>query len=366
LTLSKLKEAILNYCKYLIYQKNSNSASFFQDEMKKIVAYARLLRIPGIGGLAIPPVIGAISVGVFDLFNLSLLLIIGAIAALYGFILNDFADVEVDKLSGELRGKPLVSGDISKNTALMICIIFILLTFIFIGILWYGQTLDYLKFGALLSIFLAGLLGSIYNFYGKKIVGSDFLVAISMGFVFLFGALSSGEPTIITWIIFVLTFNNILHMNAIEGGIKDVDHDPKLGVKNIALSSGVKVKGANIFIPVGFKAFGIGIRLFSAFLLFAPFVIYGYDYFTWQLAILAVAILGVLFFSVKLLSIKTFDRIKIRKYIAVQSFLRYSLVPILLISIIGVTNSVILIIFPIAWYIAFTPLLGEKLFRPRM
>jgi len=63
---------------------------------------------------------------------------------------------------------------------------------------------------------------------------------------------------------------------------------------------------------------------------------------------------------------KTFDRNKIRKIIGVQSFLRYSLVPIMLISVIGVNYSIILIVFPILWYIIFTPVLGEKLFKPRM
>jgi hypothetical protein len=63
---------------------------------------------------------------------------------------------------------------------------------------------------------------------------------------------------------------------------------------------------------------------------------------------------------------KIFDRSKIRKIIGIQSFLRYSLVPIMLIPIIGTLPSVILIIFPIAWYILFTPLLGEELFKPRM
>jgi 4-hydroxybenzoate polyprenyltransferase len=335
--------------------------------MNKLVAYARLLRIPGIGGLAIPPVIGAISVEVFDFYNLAIVFIIGALAALYGFILNDYADIEVDKLAKDLHGKPLVSGDISTKTALIICIFFILLSFLFVGILWYGQTIDYLKFTALLSLFIAGMLGSTYDFYGKKIVGADFLVAISVAFVFLFGALSFGQPTIITWIIFTLTFNQILHMNAIEGGIKDADHDPQMKVKNIALSMGVKMRGVNITIPNGFKIFSIGIRIFSASLLFLPFILFNYNYYVWQIAILALAILGVLFFSIKLLYIEIFNRNKIRKYIAIQSFLRYSLVPIMLISIVpSILYSAILIIFPIAWYIIFTPMIGEKLLRPRM
>lgn len=334
--------------------------------MKKIVAYARLLRIPGIGGLAIPPVIGALTVGVFDLYQLTLLFMIGALAALYGFILNDYADIEVDKLCKDLKGKPLVSEDISRKTALIICIFFILLTFLLIGILWYNQTIDRFKFGALLSIFLAGTLGSTYNFYGKRFVGSDFLVAISMAFVFLFGALSFGEPTVVTWIIFILTFNNLLHMNAVEGGVKDSDHDPIMGVKNIAISLGIQVKENKILIPNKFKALSLGIRSSSAILLFIPFVFYGYPYYTWQMIILIIAIIGVFLLSIKLISIKEFDRNKIRKYIAGQSFLRYSLVPIMLISIIGLTNSIILIFFPIVWYIIFVPLLGEKMFKPRM
>ncbi|MFW6149461.1 MAG: hypothetical protein ACOC6D_06355, partial [Atribacterota bacterium] len=181
-----------------------------------------------------------------------------------------------------------------------------------------------------------------------------------------FGALSFGRPTMLIWIIFLLTFNQTLHMNAVEGGIKDSDHDFVMGVKNIALGSGVKVEGDKIFIPSHFKAFGMGIRLFSAFLLFTPFVFLGNEYYLWQIVVLALATIGMIYFSLKLLFIKVFDREVIRKYIGLQSFLRYSLVPLMLIPFIGILYSVILIFFPIAWYIIFTPLVGEKLFRPRM
>ena len=334
--------------------------------MNKAVAYAKLLRLPGLGGLAIPPVIGALSVGVFDIYSLLLLFIIGAFASIYGFILNDYVDVELDKLVKELHGKPLVSGAVSRINAIAISVFCIFFAFLFIFILWYGQTFDEYKFAAVLCIFSAGILGSIYNLYGKKIVGSDFLVALSVAFVFLFGALSFGEPTIFTWIIFILTFNNLLHMNAVEGGIKDADHDYIMGVKNIALELGVKVDGKNVFIPLSFKSFGMGIRFFSAFLIFVPFVFYEYDYYLWQIVILAAAALGVILVSAKLLSIKTFDRTTIRRYIALQSFLRYSLVPLLLVRSIGIFPSVLLIAFPILWYILLAPLLGEKLFRPRM
>jgi len=349
-----------------IIRKTQILTTFSINPMNKIIAYAKLLRVPGIGGLATPPIIAALTVGVNDLYSLFFLFVIGAFAGIYGFILNDYADVELDRLVKDLHGKPLVSGDISRKNAVAICVFLILLSFLFIFTLWRGKTIDEYKFAAAVSIFLAGILGSIYDLYGKKIFGSDFLVAISMGLVFLFGAFSFGKPTILTWIIFVLTFNQTLHMNSVEGGIKDSDHDYIRGVNNIALRSGVKVKDDNILIPSKFKAFGMTIRLCSAFLLFSPFILFGYEYSTYQIIILALTTLGMIFFSIKLLSIKKFNRSTIRKYIGLQSFLRYSLVPIMLVSIIGISYSMVLIFLPILWYMIFTPLVGEKLFKPRM
>jgi len=155
-------------------------------------------------------------------------------------------------------------------------------------------------------------------------------------------------------------------MNVVQNGIKDSDHDYKLGVKNIALTLGVKVQETDIVIPRSFQAFGLGLRLFSAVLFFIPFVVFGYEYYLWQLILLGVLVVVYLYFDVKLVTIKTFDRNQIRKIIGLQSFLRYSLVPIMLFSIVGILPSVLLILIPIAWYILVTPILGEKLFKPRM
>jgi len=332
--------------------------------MNKFSAYMKLLRLPGLGGLAIPPVFGAISVGIYDFYNLVLLFAIGCFTAIFGFVLNDYADVELDKLVKELHGKPLVSGTISKKSAVAICIFCVLLTFLFTFILWKGENFDDLKFSAILVLFIAGILGTIYNLYGKKIAGSDFMVALSMAFVFLFGALAFAKPTLLTWIIFWLTFNQTLHMNAVEGGIKDADHDFIMGVKNIALTAGVKVEGKKIFIPWHFKAFGLAIRFSSACLIFIPFI-YGLSYYIWQIILLFLLIALVILIEIRLLWLKEFDRKQIRKLIASAAFARYSIVPIMLISKIGMI-SFFLVALPLLWYIAFTPLTGAKLFQPEM
>jgi len=334
--------------------------------MRKVAAYAKLLRFPGIGALGIIPVIAALAMGISDIYPLSLVFIIGAFASIFGFLINDYVDIELDGFVDELKKKPLVSGEVSKKNALIIAFYLAFTTFFFIGLLWYNQPLDYYKFIALICIILAGILGTFYDVYGKQVVGSDFFVANSVSFIFLFGALSFGQPTMIIWIIFILTFENILYMNVVQNGIKDADHDYKLGMKNIALTLGVEVRENTIVIPHSFQAFGFGLRLFTAALFFVPFVVFGYEYYLWQMVLLVVLIVVYLFLDTKLLRLKTFNRSQIRKLIGIQSFLRYSLVPVMLFSIIGILPAILLIFIPILWYIVFTPFLGEKLFKPRM
>ncbi len=334
--------------------------------MSKVVSYAKLLRVPGIGAFGIIPVIAALAMGASDIYSLSLIFIIGAFASVFGFLINDYVDIELDGFVDELKKKPLVSGDVSKKNALLIAFYLAFTTFFFIALLWYDQPIDSFKFSALICIILAGIFGTFYDVYGKRIVGSDFFVAISVALIFLFGALTYGQPTTIIWIIFILTFENILYMNVVQNGIKDADHDYKLGVKNIARTLGVEVQEKKIVIPRSFQAFGFGLRLFAAVLFFVPFILFGYEYYLWQIILLVLLIIVYLFLDAKLLMLKIYDRSQIRKLIAIQSFLRYSLVPVMLFKIIGILPSVLLIIIPIVWYILFTPFLGEKIFKPRM
>lgn len=335
--------------------------------MKKIVAYAKLLRIPGVAALAIIPVFGALTVGITDLPNLLILSFIGACIGICGFLLNDYVDVDLDKLVKELHGKPLAGGHIDKIHGLSISIFCIIFCYFLISLLFNGKVIDNYRFSALLCITIAAILGSFYNIYGKRFFGSDIILALGVALVFLFGALSFGQPNLITWIVFVLIFNNILHMNAIEGGIKDADHDFMMDTKNFALQTGVKVIKDKLVIPTHFKIFSMGIRFTSVILLFIPFIYFKYPFYNLQIILLVFLTILMLFLSCKLITMKMFDRGKIRKSIGMQSFLRYSLVPIMLMSIIDIWwYSILLIIIPLMWYMAFTPLVGERLFKPRM
>lgn len=330
--------------------------------------YMRLMRIPGAVGIGLPPVFGAISVNIFSFSTLIPLFIIGLLSAIFGFVLNDYIDIDLDKLSKDLSMRSLVKETISKKNAMYIFLMCFSITYAIIFVFFYQNNPSF--FIGLFCIIMAYILAIIYNTFGKKVIGTDFLLALAESLLFLFGALivlTDGTPSILTWIIFILVFNQMLYMNAVEGGLKDADHDYLKNVKNIALFTGVKVtQDKRVLIPISFKAFGMGIRCFSAFLIFVPFVFYGISYEIWQIILLMLFTFLFLSASGAMLNIKQFNRIKLRRLIIFQLFVRYSIVPIMLISIIGTIYAFILIIFPFAWYVFFSILIGEKLFEPQL
>jgi len=332
--------------------------------MRNIISdYARLLRLPGLGGLSTPPIFGAISVGVYDFKSLALLFILGAFSTIYGFILNDVVDVEVDRLSKELYNRPLVKGTISKNIALGICLLCVIGSFSIIFLFFYKDTLAF--YIGILCLIGSCIAGTIYNLYGKRFIGSDLLVALAEGLLVLFGAyivLQDGSINILTWIIAILTFSQMLYMNAIENGLKDSDHDYLKNVKNIALKLGVKVdKDKKLTTPLSFKTLGSGIKFFEAIVVFIPFIYYPNKYELWNLVLLFIFVLLFLALIIRFITLKIFERNKIRKLIFAHALIRYMVVPIMLIPFVGNTIAFILIILPFVWYAIFTNLIVEKL-----
>jgi len=225
-------------------------------------------------------------------------------------------------------------------------------------------------FLGLFFLILTNILIVIYDIYGKKILGSDFIFAAAETLFFLFGAfitLKNGAFFIFTWVGVVLIFTQMLYENAVSGGLKDADHDYFKNVNNLATKFGVKVtQDKKLIIPLRFKAFGIGIHLFSAPFVFIPFLFYEIPYEPWQILLLILFVLLALFLNFIMLSITQFNRRKLRRLIVMHLFVRYSIVPIMLFSIIGYFYMGILILFPLLWYVFFSFIMSEKLFEPKI
>ncbi len=333
--------------------------------MALFTEYLKLVRLPGWGAYCITAVFGALSVGVFAPSKIFLLILIGILATLFGFVLNDYADVATDSLSKEISERPLVKGTIPKSHALYISIVSAVLAYVVI--LW-AMLENYFIFSydALLILFVAAVLTTVYNFYGKKIIGSDLFVALATSLYCIFGArVVSDKISSLTWVITIVTFIQILYMNSVIGGLKDADHDYKLGAKNIAIKLGVKVN-EKLYVPISFKVLGLFLRGCSTFFMFVPLLFFeDFPYYLWQPVIMFLMFVGVIYASVKMLNLKTFNRDKLRKLISIQAFLRYSVVPVMLMAFIGYYLGLFLIIFPFVWFVFFNWLIYGKTVQPK-
>jgi len=74
--------------------------------MKTVSAYAKLLRVPGIGTLGIVPVIAALTVGIYDLYNLTIVFIIGITPAFLLILIPILWYAAFTPLLGEKLLKP--------------------------------------------------------------------------------------------------------------------------------------------------------------------------------------------------------------------------------------------------------------------
>ena len=334
--------------------------------MGKLTEYAKLLTFHQWGVSCLTAVFGALSTGMFNFFTLGIIAIIGVLATVFGAVFNDYMDVEVDKQSEDLKDRPLVKGSIPSINALYITILVTILAYTIIFVGMYSKIFLF-SYKSILALSLAAIFATIYNIYGKKFAGSDILVGLAAALYCLFGALLVSESIgFLTIIIVLIVFIQIFYMNSVIGGLKDADHDYKTNTKNIAYALGVKVKNKDFFIPITFKIFGLSLRLSSAILIFLPFFyLQNFPYEIWQPIIIVIMYIGILYASLKLLSLKIFDRDNIRRLISIQTFLRYIVVPIMLFSFLGYKIALFLILFPFVWYAIFNRIIYGSLLKPK-
>ncbi|MCX6664647.1 MAG: UbiA family prenyltransferase [Euryarchaeota archaeon] len=327
----------------------------------KIKEYAKVIRLKSMG-ISTIAVFGALSVkGSLEIWHFLVLFVIGIFFNILGFVLNDIVDLDLDKRSIELSERPLVKGTVTKFEAKMTS----LMCYIFI----FGLGLFFFRDILPISILvLSVVFGSLYDVWGKRFLGSDFVLSGSIAFFCLFGALTvSHEISAFTIIIVIIIFYHVLFFNIIEGGLKDADNDRKSGVKTTAVYSGVEA-GARMHIPKIFIIFAIVIESISTFFVFLPFVIipavYNFKFWYIQIIILIMFIFLIFLSIIKMFNISYFDRRKVRNIITFQEIKRYIITAVLLMSFAGILWSAVLIVIPIVWHLLFSFIMFHKPFSP--
>ncbi|UCF12657.1 MAG: UbiA family prenyltransferase [Thermoplasmatales archaeon] len=332
------------------------------NKKNRMLEYLRLFRFQTGAATASAPLIGGLVIGQRDIFVLFILLIIGILYHIYVFVLNEYIDVEVDRKSLDLQKKPLVSGSIPRKYAQFIifisCVCACALTIIF-----FPYPIP------ILFLILAIMLGGIYDIFGKKILGSDFILGSGFFFICLFGASTfSNDFTSITYIVCSIYFFHIIFNNAVEGGLKDVYHDHLAGAKTSAIRMGVKVIDGTPTVTKTFMAFSYGIRLIFIGLIFL--LIFQQDPNLWFdryiLEISIVVFLTIILFVTlyKFLHFSTFDRSRLKKLFSTHEITSYFMLLIALSPIFGLWIIVFLFLLVSIWYLVFNIILYGTLLQP--
>jgi 4-hydroxybenzoate polyprenyltransferase len=327
----------------------------------QVLEYIRLFRLQTGAITAVAPIFGyfclaAINDIEFKIVDIFLLFIIGIFMHIFIFVLNEYIDVDIDRLSPDLTEKPLVKGSVSMKGAAAVIIISFVLTYIL-------TIFFFLRFWAIITLTLSFVFGAIYDIYGKKFPGSDFVLALWIFWFCLFGAstLTSDNPFELPTLIYIvagLGFMQIIFNNAVEGGIKDVDHDHLGGAKTLATVMGVKVKRGKLSLSASFKGFTWGLKivhiaLFLTLFLMPDLDLWGFEPFYKSLIIIFILLLIIAIFytTYRFINIGKFDRSKLKRIFSIHEISTYFIVPIILIPLLGIIVAIGLLLLPLIWFI---------------
>jgi len=314
---------------------------------RTIKEYGKLARSFNMALTGMGPVFGALAMGETGPIRLLALYVLGCGSHIFGFVLNDYIDARIDKHSDELSERPLVSGTITPSKALAFALFGLFLMFALgVPLTWPNV------FPAIIILLLAAGSATLYNLISKKVPGMDVFVAGAVGLLTLFGSATvSMGFSFLAYDIALLAFLQVMFMNIVAGGLKDIDHDYKAGGRNLAIALGCKViehkkkKGKkkhdggrdnDLIIPAGFKALAHGIEIVFLICVLLPWILAWGNMSPGEVPIilpaLVIILLGMAMISTstRLMAQRSFVRPQMRKLIGLHYALNFSLVPVML------------------------------------
>ncbi|MGC8479788.1 MAG: UbiA family prenyltransferase [Candidatus Micrarchaeia archaeon] len=146
------------------------------------------------------------------------------------FAINDYFDVEVDKLNKKKR--PLVTGEITKNEAIYITIICL-----FIGVF----TSLFINIYAFLIAVIFGALAMLYSYKLKELpILGNLYIAFSMAIPFIYGDFVVKNTLVLSiYIVSIMIFLSGV-AREIHGTIRDYEGDRKRNVVSLPHLIGIK------------------------------------------------------------------------------------------------------------------------------
>ena len=328
--------------------------------------YLKLIRPYGILFLGFTPVFGALCNGEFNGFRLGILLIIGLLTHIFVFVQNDYYDVDVDKKSKYAVHRPLISGAISKQQALLI-FFGAFLTSLALAVLFVFSWAAF--FFLLLSFFLM----TLYNKFSKRVSAMECMLGTGV-FVFgVFGALTVSEKVsplslIVSFVGFLLWMFSV----GVSANLKDVEYDAKLGIRTTPIVLGVHVINDELKKTIPFYMYALGIQLLYISVASLPFFL-GYTSVNVSGIPIPALSFGVLSFvlvymAFRILSTPLLKRDTLLRYAGVHEGLALLLIPVVLMSYLldqmGVFFTVGVVLLLLFWPLGILRILFGKRMIP--
>ena len=235
-------------------------------DIQKFRAYMDLGRIQGVSSTAAIAILGAYtSTGTPSPIDWVKFIIVSALCHFSAASMNEYCDKELDSKVKELSNKPMVKGILTDNEALSFSIFML-----FAGII--AATYFFPKPPALIILLFSGMILFSYDLVGKKIfLWYEVALSIGLSLYVLFGIYTIGEPTPISWIVFLFIFIYSL-FGQWENEMKDVDADRILKIPSFAVLSGYTItKRLKLHDPI--LLYGITVKIILNIIFLLPFIL---------------------------------------------------------------------------------------------
>jgi 4-hydroxybenzoate polyprenyltransferase len=333
-----------------------------------IKEYLKLSRSFNAALTGISPVMGAIAMEQYNLIPLLLLFIVGFFGHTYGFVLNDILDYKIDKSSKEISDRPLISRTITLKKAWSFAIFSLIISSLSAFHICNQNQLYF----PLIFIGLSAAFITIYNTISKKLPLMDIFVGLGIFSLILFGAATEASSfsniSFLAWMVCILGTIQVLFMQIIAGGLKDIENDFKQGANTFATRTGVRVLDKKLIIPPSFKITAYLIQIIDLFLVFFTiYHIWGFKNLESLeiliLCLIAAAFILMFYISNKLLSIKIFNRDKARKLIGSHYMINFAVVPVMLMFLNPWTG--IIVFFPALGFVLSNLILHGTVLQPK-
>jgi 4-hydroxybenzoate polyprenyltransferase len=339
---------------------NSGYISMNISLISQIKEYLKLMRIQAAGAVWIVLILGALAQGGMAVTweHIGRLFPVALFTYILAIVMNEFYDVEVDRVSKELATKPLVSGTISKRTAYLIFMISGLIAALLVYWWW--------ALAALVWFLASTVVGAQYNIYGKKKYWMDIFVALWAAMYCMLGAMTvfntyPWKLESLVYIISVMWFFRLVVGNSVEGGLKDLEHDLKAKAKTLPRWFGVKLRKGRIIYTPEWWVFEVGLELGFLTAISLPYALGFIDYTAVQLALIIIFMVG-MFVTLRHISPRSFDREDIKKHTFLHEALGFGIMGIMLLDVAGWQRALIILVVPIGWFALWTKIIyGQRL-----